>query len=159
MITGILFILIIISRIVLILNEKASERLKEQVKPMLFAICTKLAEQFENWDGELDAFQRLAPPIISEYLDLFYKEQFIFAKPEIFAMIRKESTLSAIENRVINVIYSFAKGKVPFKFGRIFELIHEENRDLVIDAIETLLARNMIVPYIEKDKRLLDLPE
>ena len=79
------------------------------------------------------------------------------ARPQDFALIKKESDLSTMENRIINTIYSFAKGKTPFKFDRILELIHEENKDIVIDALEKLMWRRLIVPYIKVEHTIVDI--
>ena len=55
-----------------------------------------------------------------------------------------------MEMRVLNVIYSIYKGKREFELYTIIELIYEENKDLVIDAIESLITRQIIIPNFEK---------
>jgi len=53
-----------------------------------------------------------------------------------------------METRVLNVVYSMAKNKESFYLEYILEIIHEENKDLVIDAIETLIQKEIIIPSI-----------
>ena len=137
-------------RIVFILKVPASNRLKELTSNLSMGICLQLSEQLENWDGSLDYFEEKIPEIFAEYIDLEYKEYWTLTRPADLAMIRKESELSSMETRVLNVIRSFAKGKEPFYLKRILELVHEENQDVVIEAIETLIERNIILPYVPK---------
>lgn len=51
-----------------------------------------------------------------------------------------------METRILNVVYSIAKSKQEFKLETIFELIHEKNKDVVIDGIETLIKKQVIIP-------------
>jgi len=52
-----------------------------------------------------------------------------------------------METRILNVIRSFAKSKSEFYLEYILELVAEENKDLVIEGIESLIKRNVILPY------------
>jgi hypothetical protein len=51
-----------------------------------------------------------------------------------------------METRILNVIYSFAQGKKEFYLKTIFEIIHEKNEDVVIDGIEGLIKKQVIIP-------------
>ena len=51
-----------------------------------------------------------------------------------------------METRILNVIYSIAKSKKEFYLDSIFEIVHENNQDLIIDAIETLINKQIIIP-------------
>ncbi|MBD3255269.1 MAG: hypothetical protein GF383_09265 [Candidatus Lokiarchaeota archaeon] len=53
-----------------------------------------------------------------------------------------------METRVLNVIYSTAKGKQPFLLKTIVELVHEKNKDLVIEAIESIIQKQIIIPFV-----------
>ncbi len=134
-------------RCVIILKDKASERLKEQTSALSFAIQLKLRDQFEEWDGELTQFEIKIPPIINEYFELYYKGLFTLTKPYVLSEIRKKEELNKMETRILNVIRSFAKSKSEFHLEYILELIAEENKDLVIEGIESLIKRNVILPY------------
>ncbi len=140
-------------RIVLILKEKASDRLKDQMSNFSLSLCLHLSEQLENWDGSLSEFEIKIPEIMKGYLELHYKEPFKFAGPATIAQIKKEGTLTSMETRIINVIYSFAKGKSGFPLNTILELVSEENKNLVIEGIEALIQRGVLVPATkEKEK-------
>jgi len=55
--------------------------------------------------------------------------------------------LNSMETRVINVIRSFAKNKSEFYLTLILELVDEKNKSLVIEAIESLINKKLIIPY------------
>ncbi len=145
-------------RCVLILKEKPSDRLKEQVGNFSLALCLQLSEQLEHWDGSLNVFETKIPEIMKGYLELYYKEPFKFADPATVAQIKKEGPLSSMETRIINVIYSFAKGKTGFLLNTILELVSEENKNFVIEGIESLIQRGVLKP-VQKDKEKENLKE
>lgn len=135
-------------RIVFVLKEKASARLKEQIVNLSLGLILKMSTYLENWDGSLDMFEVITPPIIDEYLELYYKEPFEITKPEVVAKLKKDNELSSMETRVLNVVYSMAKNKESFYLEHILDIIHEDNKDLVIDAIETLIQKKIVIPSI-----------
>jgi hypothetical protein len=141
-----------LARLVLILKNRASERLKEQVTLLLTALSFKLSDELENWDGTLDEFQIKVPKIINEYFELYYKEEFKLNSAEYIAKNRKQNELYSMERQVLNIIYSISKGKKPFSFNDVFKVIYGENRDLVIEAIESLIARKIIIPSHKDSK-------
>ncbi|GAH09263.1 unnamed protein product, partial [marine sediment metagenome] len=65
---------------------------------------------------------------------------------EYIARLRKESELNSMETRILNVVFSIAKNKKEFYLKTIFDVIHEKNQDLIIDAIETLLSKQIFIP-------------
>ena len=133
-------------RIIFILTEKASDRLKTQISDLSLGAMLELSEQIGNWDGAIHEFEVRFPPIINKYIELSYKENFTINNAEFIAKIRKESELNSMETRILNVIYSIAKSKQEFYLETVFELIHEKNRDTVIDGIETLIKKQLIIP-------------
>ncbi|MFX1355858.1 MAG: hypothetical protein ACFFA8_01115 [Promethearchaeota archaeon] len=132
-------------RIVLVLKEKASDRLKEIIANFSMGLTLQLSRQIENWDGSLDMFETLIPPILENYIELFYKEPFELNSPEYIAQMRKEMELTSMETRVLNVIYSMVKTKNSFYLDYLLEAIHEQNKDKVIDALENLIERKLII--------------
>ena len=133
-------------RIIFILTEKASDRLKTQISDLSLGAMLELSEQIGNWDGAIHEFEVRFPPIINKYIELSYKENFTINNAELIAKIRKESELNSMETRILNVIYSIAKSKKEFHLDTIFELIHEKNQNVVIDGIETLIKKQVIIP-------------
>ncbi|MHA2288887.1 MAG: hypothetical protein ACXABG_08870, partial [Promethearchaeota archaeon] len=133
-------------RIIFILTERASNRLKSQISDLSLGAMLELSEQIGNWDGAIHEFEANFPPIINKYVELSYKEPFTINNAEYIAKIRKESELNSMETRILNVVYSIAKSKQEFHLETIFELIHEKNKDVVIDSIETLIRKQVIIP-------------
>jgi hypothetical protein len=133
-------------RIIFILTERASDRLKTQISDLSLGAMLELSEQIGNWDGAIHEFEIKFPPIVNKYVELFYKDAFTLNGADHTAKIRKEGDLNSMETRILNVIYSIAKSKQEFYLKTIFELIHEKNEDIVIDGIETLIKKQLIIP-------------
>jgi hypothetical protein len=133
-------------RIIFLLNEKASDRLKKLISDLSLGIMFDLSQLLENWDGAIHEFESQLPPIIAKYVELHYKDAFKINDAEYIASIRKASELNSMETRILNVIYSIAKNKQEFHLETIFEVVHEKNQDLIIDAIETLINKQIIIP-------------
>ncbi len=133
-------------RIIFILTERASERMKNQISDLSLGAMLELSELIGNWDGAIHEFEEKFPPIINKYIELSYKEAFTINNAEFIAKMRKESELNSMEIRILNVIYSIAKSKNEFHLDTIFELIHEKNQNVVIDGIETLIKKQVIIP-------------
>ncbi len=113
----------------------------------MLALNLKLSQQLENWDGSIDIFEEMVPPIISEYFELYYKGSFSLPKKIDLSALRKEKTMSKMEIRVLNVIQSMSKKNDEIiNLNSIIELVSEENKDLIIEAIEVLIERRIIIP-------------
>ena len=62
--------------------------------------------------------------------------------------IRQDKSLSKMEIRVLNVINSVAKSKGNIiNLDTIINLVHEENKDLIIKALESLITQKVIIPF------------
>ena len=133
-------------RIVLVLKDKASERIKEQTANLSLGLMLQISEQIENWDGSLDKFEHLIPPIMNNYFELYYKETFVLNNAEYIAEVRSHTDMSKMEIRILNVIYSIAKSKKKFYLDQLLELVHEEDKNNIIDGLETLLEKKIIIP-------------
>ena len=72
-------------------------------------------------------------------------EGFILNNPEYIATMRKETEFSKMETRILNTIYSMAKSKSEFYLEDIVLTVHEDNKDLIIDSIERLLDKQIII--------------
>ncbi|MFX1572557.1 MAG: hypothetical protein ACFFB0_07400 [Promethearchaeota archaeon] len=131
-------------RAVFILEEKSSVRLKEQISLLMLALNLKLTNEIENWDGSLDEFEKRIPSILTDYFELFYKEAFKLTDDINLIKLKKEKTLTKMEIRVLNVVQSMSKRDI--RLNDIVEVVSEENKDLVIEAIETLIKQEIVVP-------------
>jgi hypothetical protein len=134
-------------RVVFVLKEKSSERLKSQVSNLILALNLKISRELENWDGSLDIFEETIPTIINEYFELYYKGSFRLSAKLDLLTLRKEKNLSKLEIRVLNVIQSSSKRNNNIvNLDDIIDLVSEENKDLIIEALEVLIDRKMIIP-------------
>jgi hypothetical protein len=133
-------------RTVIILRNKSSDRLKKQVSHFILALNLKLSREIENWDGSLDVFEDLVPNILNEYFELFYKDSFRLSENINLIKLRKDKNLSRMETRILNVIQSISERGNDINLNIVIELVSEENKDLVIEAIESLLERKLIIP-------------
>ena len=60
--------------------------------------------------------------------------------------MKKEKKLTKMEMRVVNVLQSMSKDNLITDINHIVELVHEENKDLIIEAIENLIKQKIIIP-------------
>jgi hypothetical protein len=134
-------------RAVFILNNISSERLRNQISNMMLALNLKLSQELENWDGSLEIFEEQVPLIIEEYFELFYKGSFTLPRKINLIKLRKEKSLTKMEIRVLNVIQSMSKRtEEPITLNSIIDLVSEDNKDLVIEAVEVLIGQKLIIP-------------
>ena len=133
-------------RIVLVLQDRASEQLKEVITNLATSIVLTHSHILENWDGSIEIFDKEMPFIIDQYFNFFYKEGFILNNPQYIATMRTE--LSKMETRILNTIFSIAKNKSEFFLEDVVQTVHEINKDLIIDSIETLLDKKIIISNI-----------
>ena len=132
-------------RIVLVLQDRASEQLKDMISNLATGIILNHSDILENWDGSIEIFEKAIPLIIDQYFNFTYKEGFILNNPEYIATMRKETEFSKMETRILNTIYSMAKSKSEFYLEDIVLTVHEDNKDLIIDSIERLLDKQIII--------------
>ncbi|MHA1192009.1 MAG: hypothetical protein ACTSP9_06890 [Promethearchaeota archaeon] len=135
-------------RIVLVLQDRASEQLKEVITNLATSIILNHSDILESWDGSIEIFDRVIPSIIDQYFDFFYKEGFILNNPKYIATMRKETEFSKMDTRILNTIYSMAKNKSEFYLEEIVSTVHEDNKDLIIDSIETLIDKKIVISNI-----------
>ncbi|MFX0020859.1 MAG: hypothetical protein ACFE9S_00915 [Candidatus Hermodarchaeota archaeon] len=134
-------------RTVFILRTKSSERMRNQISNLVLALNLKLSKDLEHWDGALDEFEISVPQIINEYFELYYKEAFKLSSDINLITMKKEKKLTKMELRVINVLQSMSRDNIITDVNNIVELVHEENKDLIIEAIESLIKEKIIIPF------------
>ncbi|MHA1914179.1 MAG: hypothetical protein ACW97V_07425 [Promethearchaeota archaeon] len=132
-------------RMIFILREKASERFKKQTAKFLTVLEEKFPGGFKNWDGDLQKFNKIIPLLLEEYFQLYYKESFKVNNIKDINRIIEDEELSTIETRLLNVIKSMTKDNDDFNLKDPVEVIHEKNKDLVIEALESLITKGIII--------------
>jgi hypothetical protein len=140
-------------RIVFILKEKASDRFKEETAKFLSKLTSKISDKMENWDGDLDMFNAILPPLLQNQFQLYYREEFKINPTIDLNRIRKEKDLSKMANRVLNVIISLTQDHKDFNLEDAIGTVHDKNQDKIIEALEVLIEEQIVISSIrELDK-------
>jgi hypothetical protein len=113
---------------------------------ILISLDREVGPMLDKWDGSLDKFETLIPNVIDNCCHLYYKEHFVLNKPKYINKVMFEQELSVMESRIINVIKSMTQRVSEFYLPDVIELIDEENKDLVIIGIESVIAKELIIP-------------
>ena len=133
-------------RAILITKERSSIRLKKQLYLLTVAIYEKFPEKLENFDGSLNAIENEIDVLLNQFLFLYYNEPFSLTNNELYYnKIKNSGDLTTMETRIINVILSDFKSEKLFKLDTLIGLVTEENKDLVLDGIRTLIKRKILV--------------
>ena len=140
-------------RIVIILGEKSSEALREKLKDLAIRIWEVLSDSLKDFKGELKPFEEAVPSIIYNSIDLHYKEFFKLSDDKTLLLkTKKDQDFTIMETRLFNVLTthsiqnSIKKVENDFSLVSIFKMTSEKNEDLVIEAIESLIKRKLIIP-------------
>ncbi|MFX1242622.1 MAG: hypothetical protein ACFFA7_15340 [Promethearchaeota archaeon] len=134
-------------RTVLILNSKASKRIKRQLLNFGLNVYAKYSEILKDWNHETNIFQVGIPPLLDNFFNLDYK---IFYKLNIeksdLENIKKDLKLSKIEYKILNEILSISEEDRIFKLISLLNKINYRNEDLVINTIEMLINKKLLIP-------------
>ncbi|MDX1798113.1 MAG: hypothetical protein R3255_05650 [Candidatus Lokiarchaeia archaeon] len=134
-------------RTVLILNSKASKRIKRQLLNFGLNVYAKYSEILKDWNHETNIFQVGVPPLLDNFFNMNYK---VFYKLNVeksdLENIKKELKLSKIEYRILNEILSISEEDHIFKLISLLNKINYRNEDLVINTIEILINKKLLIP-------------
>ncbi len=133
-------------RTVLILNKKASKRIKKQLLNFGLSVYAKYSEILRDWNHETNIFRAEIPNLLENFFMLDYKlfYQLIVKKSDL-ENIRRELKLSRIEYKILNEIYSISEENHIFKLNSLINKMSEKNKDLVINLIEVLINNNLLI--------------
>ena len=135
-------------RTVLILKSKSSKRLKRIMFNFTLALYLKISKKLKNFDNDLTNFPEIIIPLLYEYLELYYKENFIIELHERdIQTFKKEFKLSKIQVQIMVTVFSILKEKMSFRLMNIIEKLSERDENSIIDAIESLIEKKLILPY------------
>jgi len=139
-------------RTVLILNEKSSKRLKQQILNFGLSAYEKLSETIKNWDHDLVPFKILIPNLLNNYFALYYKDFFkLTIKRYDLEKIKKEIKLSRNDLKVLNEIFKITEESNQFRLMTLLDRLNDKNEDLIIDSIEILISNNLVCPVNQID--------
>lgn len=135
-------------RTVLILKSKSSKRLKRIMFNFSLALYLNVSEDLKNFDNDISSFPERIIPLLDEYFELHYKENFITELYEKdIQRIKKDFKLSKIQVQIMNTVFLILREKLSFRLLNIIEKLDERNENSVIDAIESLIEKKLIIPY------------
>ncbi|MFW9940598.1 MAG: hypothetical protein ACFFFT_06125 [Candidatus Thorarchaeota archaeon] len=135
-------------RTVLILKSHSSKRLKQIMFNFTLALYLKITKRLENFNNDTTEYPEVITPLLDEYFELFYKENFITEHHEKdIESIKKKYKLTKIQLQIMHNIFSVLSEKRTFRLMDIIEKFDDKNEDLIIDAMETLIDYKLIIPY------------
>lgn len=134
-------------RTVLILNKKASKRLKRQLLNFGLSVYAKFSAILKDWNHELDIFKEEIPNFLDNYFNLYYK---LFYKIVItysdLETVKKKFRLSRIDYKILTEILSISEKNNIFKLVSLLNTLSNKDEDLIIDRIEDLIQKNLLIP-------------
>ncbi|MFX0083286.1 MAG: hypothetical protein ACFE94_16190 [Candidatus Hodarchaeota archaeon] len=134
-------------RTVLILNNKASKRLKQQLLNFGLSVYAKFSETLKNWDNDPAPFKTSIQNFLNNFFTLYYKDSFkLVIKRNDLEKLKKEYRLSRSDLKVLNEIFIISEEEKIFKLITLVERLSDRNEDLIIDSIEILISNNLIIP-------------
>jgi hypothetical protein len=139
-------------RIVFILKEKASERFKNMTAKFLASVDSRVSDELKAWDGDLDTFNKILPPLLEDHFHLYYRKEFKINPARNIPQVLKEEDLSKMERRLLNVIASMTKEQNNIYLEDTLKMIHEKNEDRVIEALELLIEKEIIISSFHSRK-------
>lgn len=134
-------------RTVLVILTKASKRLKQVLFNFALKVFFEIEDKIKNFNHNLSYFREVIPLYLDEYFELYYKHQFKINNMEKnLDSIKKKYHLNHQQYRVLKIIFQILKDNNSFKLLEIIQQMSRYNEDLIIDAIELLIAKKIIVP-------------
>jgi hypothetical protein len=130
-------------RILFILKERSSEILRQKIIALSENMTTELNDLIEDFTGDISVFEKPVPQILSKSISIHYKHPFKLADE---LKIAKTRQLTKMETRLINVIKSYTSKEKEFLLPFILKMTTEKNEDLIIEAIEGLIQKEILIP-------------
>jgi hypothetical protein len=135
-------------RCIFILKDKASERFKNAAAEFLSSLDMQLSDKLRRWDGSLEAFNSVLPPLLEKHFNLFYREKFKINPDIDFPQITKEGEFSKIGKRLLNVIVSMARVQQEFYLKDVLKSVQVKNKDKLIEALEIIIEKQIIISSV-----------
>ncbi|MFX0011056.1 MAG: hypothetical protein ACFE9R_12125, partial [Candidatus Hermodarchaeota archaeon] len=141
-------------RILIFLKDTSSEHLKKQLYYLALALNTQYSEEFANFTGDIKLIKDDLIFMINQFLSLHYIEPFEVNRDQKYVnAVLDSKELTKLETRLFNVITSITSKNNEFNLQIPIEQIHEKDENLVLEALDTLIKKKLIVStYSEKLK-------
>ena len=134
-------------RSVIILKNKSSKRLKEKLFQFTLDLNLKFYDQLQNQSNNLTLFNQIAPKIINEYFELYYKNYFKSSvSGKDVNSIKKEYKLTRLESHLFSQIQKISEVRNLFRLKEIMDLNNDKDEDAIIFTLESLIQKNIITP-------------
>lgn len=135
-------------RSVLILKSRSSKRIKQILLNFTLAAYLKVSKNLEDFNNDVTQYSQLISPLLDEYFELFYKDNFIteYTTSDL-QNIKRKHRLSKIQVHILEKIFMILKEKRTFRLMNILEELSDKNEDLLIDGLEKLIEQKLILPY------------
>ncbi|MFX1322384.1 MAG: hypothetical protein ACFFAQ_12155 [Promethearchaeota archaeon] len=134
-------------RTVLILENKSSKRLKRQMTHFAFAAYLQISKSLEHWNHDVKPYEKIIPPLLNQYFDLYYKDFFKLTNRELnIQKVKNQFKLNKYEYRILKIVYSISKENSYIKLMNLLEKVSGKNEELIIDALESLIKHKLIYP-------------
>jgi hypothetical protein len=139
-------------RVIFILKDKASERFKNKTVEFLSSLDMKVSDKLKRWDGSVNAFNDVLPPLLETHFHLSYREKFKINPDINITRITKEGEFSKIGKRLLNVIVSMNRVQEEFYLEDTLTTFDGKNKDKLIEALEILITNQIIICTIGNNK-------
>jgi len=142
-------------RVLLILRGEASDQLKGQLYLLAVAINSRFSEDLKKFTGTVSHLKIELQDLLNQFILLHYNKEFeITPNKSYYNSILESEDLTNLERRIVNVVASMTKLNKTFILKETINLIEENNEDLVLEALNSLIQRKLIVsPYYPKLKQ------
>jgi hypothetical protein len=132
---------------ILVTEEQCSERLKEQFYLLAKSINSEYSEILDLSKQPSAEMVTEIEVLINQFLFLHYNKPFKMTEDEIyFRKVMKSGSLTKLETRIVNVMLSLVRTKNEFNLKNIINLIHETDKNSILNGIRTLLQIKIIIP-------------
>jgi hypothetical protein len=113
------------------------------------AINTRFGEELRKFTGGVAHLKNELHDLLNQFLFLHYNREFEIAPNKNYLnSIVESGDLTKMERRIINVIESMTKINKAYTLKLVSALIEEENEDLVLEALNSLILQKVIIsPY------------
>ena len=134
-------------RTVLVIMSKASKRLKQIMFSFALKVYFEIADKIDNFNHDLNLYQKIIPPFLDEYFELYYKNHFKmnYLESDINS-IKKKHQLNNQQFQVLKNIALLLNQHQTFKLLDIVQKMSRYDENVIIDAIESLIEKKVILP-------------
>ncbi|MFX0011066.1 MAG: hypothetical protein ACFE9R_12175, partial [Candidatus Hermodarchaeota archaeon] len=123
------------------------KRLKQIMFSFALKVYFEIADKLDNFNHDLNMFQKIIPPFLDEYFELYYKNHFKMNYLESdINTVKKKHQLNNLQFQVLRNIDLILSQNQTFKLLDIVQKMSRYGENVIIDAIESLIEKKVILP-------------